>query len=342
MFDLRNHPIKLGVCQMILISIAASLSHSLSWAESGTNNISTGLTSNSIIGNNSQQTTDTGVAINGSVNGSNVNNNQNRNLNVVQPVVLTAPQYSSGGSGGGAALILPRNPLPLGNAALGRSNFGLQFGVQNNPGISAITNGKENGMGWFVQGGLTIPFGKIPNAVSNPSNAQYDRIREDRLDAQRNVLGNMLPSDVPANPANTKVEGKVVGLNAYNYSTQSTDKIQPTGVSAIGDIGTPSPHVLALKPGKAFDQPLNTGSHVGDILVGKEYPYLGHTHSGWVKVLLPNGREAWTHARFEYIKFDYTEIDSLASANPAPKHDTTYRQQKTDTPITQMTRKRRG
>jgi hypothetical protein len=302
----------------LILPLLAGAIHFPVRAEDSTANVSTGITSNSVVGNNSQQATDTGVAINGPVSGSNLNNNQNRNLNLVQPIVMTSPQYSSGGRGGAAALVLPRNPLPLGNAALGRSNFGLQFGVQNNPGMSAITGGKENGLGWFFQGGLTIPFGKIPSAVANPANSQYDRIREDRMDSQRNVMGNTLPTE-SANRAEAKVQGKVVGLNAYNYSTLSTDKIPSQTNAGVGEIALPMPRVLALKVGKAFDQPLNTGTEVGQVQVGKEYPYLGHTHSGWVKILLPNGKEAWTNARFEYIKFDYTEIDALASDSPAPK-----------------------
>lgn len=308
----------------LVLSIGASVSLFPVWAEEATNNVSTGITSNSVVGNNSQQATDTGVAINGSVSGSNLNNNQNRNLNLVQPIVVTSPQYSSGGRGGAAALVLPRNPLPLGNAALGRSNFGLQFGVQNNPGLSAITGGKENGLGWFFQGGLTIPFGKIPSAVANPASSQYDRIREDRQDSQRNVMGNALPTE-SASRAEAKVQGKVVGLNAYNYSTLSTDKIPTQGLSSLGDVAAPMPRVLALSLGKAFDQPLNTGVQIGQIQVGKEYPYLGHTHSGWVKVLLPNGKEGWATSKFEYIKFDYTEIDTLASSNPASRPDDSVR-----------------
>jgi hypothetical protein len=44
---------------------------------------------------------------------------------------------------------------------------------------------------------------------------------------------------------------------------------------------------------------------------GVEYPYLGHTQTGWIKILLPNGIPGWSKTAFEYIKFDYTEVDEL-------------------------------
>jgi hypothetical protein len=71
--------------------------------------------------------------------------------------------------------------------------------------------------------------------------------------------------------------------------------------------------VLALAPSDAYTQPLDTGQKAGVIEAGKEYVYLGHTSSGWVKLLLPTGSEAWTVGRFEYVKYDFTQIDALAS-----------------------------
>lgn len=286
------------------------------WAEGGSTNVSTGVTSGSILGNNNQHATNTGVAVNGNVTGGNLNNNQNSNTNVLQPIVLTQPQYMSSGQGGSSTLVLPRNPLPLSNAAMGRSNFGLQFGVQNNPGISMMTNGKENGLGWFMQGGVTIPFGKIPNVVNNAQSQEYDHMRQDRIDDQRKVFAEPLASGAGSS-REARIEGKVVGLNAYNYATIPSQKLQLQGPPDIGEISQPRPKVLALLTTMAYDQPLNTGSKIGQVLTGKEYPYLGHTRSGWIKVLLPSGQEGWTTGKFEYIKFDYTEIDALAMSKPA-------------------------
>lgn len=280
-------------------------------------NVSTGVTSGSILGNNNQQATDTGIAVNGKVKDSNLNNNQNSNTNLLQPVVVTQPQYMSSGSGGNSTLVLPRNPLPLPNAALGRSNFGLQFGLQNNPGISAITNGRENGMGWFMQGGVTIPFGKIPNVIRNSQNQEYDDMRQNRIDDRRRVFAQP-QGEEGASPAEARIEGKVIGLNAYNYATIPSQRLPESAPQNIGEIVQPRPKVLALATAKAFDQPIHTGTLIGDVLKGKEYPYLGHTRSGWIKLLLPTGKEAWTTGKFEYVKFDYTEIDSLAMDGPGP------------------------
>lgn len=309
-------------------------------------NANTGILLNSVQGNHGQQANGAGVAINGDASHSNLNNNQNSNANYLQPVMVSQPNYASSGAGGTAALILPRNPLPLGNAGLGRSNFGLQFGIQNNPGISSITNGKENGLGWFMQGGLTIPFGKIPSVIQNQQLAKMDSLRENQLDNQRRVFGNLNPMD--PNNYNARVQGHVVGLNAYNYSTIPSGKITvpvPTPANGnIGEIVIPQPKVLALKPADAFSQPLNTGEQIGVVEVGKEYPYLGHTRSGWVKILLPTGKEAWTSTQFEYVKHDYTEIDTLAVAPVIPKSKTATVITKVQTAYTRDTnvRKRRS
>ncbi len=305
--------IRSGVFWQLGISLIIGLISAPVWAEGESTNVSTGVTSGSILGNNNQHASNTGVAVNGNVTGGNLNNNQNSNTNVLQPIVLTQPQYMSSGQGGSSTLVLPRNPLPLSNAALGRSNFGLQFGVQNNPGISMMTNGKENGLGWFMQGGVTIPFGKIPNVANNGKSQEYDNMRQDRIDDQRRVFAEPMPSP-SGQSREARIEGKVVGLNAYNYATIPSQKLQLQGPPDIGEISQPRPKVLALLTTSAYDQPLNTGSKIGQILTGKEYPYLGHTRSGWIKVLLPTGQEGWTTGQFEYVKFDYTEIDTLAAS----------------------------
>jgi hypothetical protein len=303
-----------------LTLFTANLIQAAAWADPASSgnstNVSSGIVNNSILGNGNQQANGSGIAINGNANGSNLNANQNSNTNLLQPIVVSAPNYDSAGRGGSAALVLPRNPLPLSNAALGRSNFGMQVGVQNNPGISALTGGKENGLGWFMQAGLTIPFGKIPAVLNTPNNTQMDNMRQNRLDDQRRVFGGMSPNAGAL--AERRVQGQVLGLNAYNYSTVSTGKLPLKTPSNIGEVTTPQPKVLALKPAEAFSHPLNTGERIGLVEVGKEYLYLGHTRSGWVKILLPNGKEAWTSTNFEYVKFDYTEIDDLAVDPSAP------------------------
>ncbi|HEY9686584.1 MAG TPA: SH3 domain-containing protein [Coleofasciculaceae cyanobacterium] len=292
------------------------------WADPTSSDVTanTGIVQDSIVGNQNQQNQNVGIGANGDITG-NANNNQNTlgASATANPITVVQPQYNTGSGGGGnAALVLPRNPLALPNATAGRSNFGLQFGVQNNPGLGALSGGGANALGWFMQGGLTVPFGKIPSIYYSPKNAEMDSLREDHMDAQRNVFGNANPINRP--PAQAKVEGRVVGLNAYNYSTVPAGKLplQMTNSTGVGEIVAPQPKVLALKQADAFNQPLNTGERVGAVEVGKEYVYLGHTRSGWVKVLLSNGREAWTSTQFEYIKFDYTEIDSLAVAPQLP------------------------
>lgn len=299
------------ILRLILLSLVCLILMSgISWSET---NINTGLVDDSIMGNNNQQANGAGIGVNGSVNGSNLNNNQNRNTNVLQPIMLSNPQYTGQGVGGNSAIVLPRNPLPMPNASLGRSNFGMQVGVQNNPGLSRLTGGKENGLGWFAQAGLTIPFGKIPTPYA--SNGLADPNRQKALADRRDVFGSALPQ------TKTNVKGEVVGLNAYNYSTISSGKLplQTASAAGIGDIVSPPPKVLALKQASAYTQPLFTGRGIGTVEVGKEYPYLGHTQSGWVKIMLPNGQEAWTSTQFEYIRFDYTEIDTLALRTPSSR-----------------------
>jgi hypothetical protein len=274
----------------------------------GTLNANTGLANESVIGNGSMRAQDTGIAVNGSkIKDSNLNNNQNQNsnINLVQPNVIGHENR-----GGSAALVLPRNPLPMPNAALGRSNFGLQMGVQNNPGLPTM-GGAANALGWFMQAGLTIPFGKIPEVYNNPNRASLDDDRKQQLQASRNVFGDSKSGQ--NNNAGKKVSGKVVGLSAYNYTTTPSGRVNPSGGPSLGKIEIPQPRVLALAPSDAYTQPLDTGQKAGVIEAGKEYVYLGHTSSGWVKLLLPTGSEAWTVGRFEYVKYDFTQIDALAS-----------------------------
>ncbi len=295
-------------------------------------------------GNQNFQANQTGVAINGDATGSSVVNNENHittgsntnqnqlnsnntnlnsnanmsqnlnqsyNQNLLQPVLI-APSNAVGGQGvgGNSMLVMPRNPLPLPNANLGRSNFGLQFGLQNNPGLSSFA-GRQNALGWFLQAGLTIPFGKIPDVYRNPQLGKLDDVRRETMDRERQVFGNVSPN---APQVSTSVQGKVVGLQAYNYSTIPSPKVAiPTNIeSAATEARAHQPKLLALKPGEAFTRPLDTGEKLGVVEVGREYAYLGHTRSGWIKILLPNGKEGWTNAQFEFIKYDYTEIDALA------------------------------
>lgn len=274
----------------------------------------------SIVGNGNQQADNTGVAINGSTSGSNINSNQNNlstgsniNQNTVSPVVIapTASQYSgvNGGAGGGAALVMPRNPLYLPNAALGRSNFGLQFGVQNNPGVSALTGGND-ALGFFLQGALTIPFGKIPEVISGGSNRNLDEVRQRNEDNRRLVFGNSTIVNTNPQPQPEAKTANSGSLGAVSYATTPSGLIDAD--DAIGQIELQRPKVLALAPADVFTRPLHTGEKIGAVEIGREYPYLGHTKSGWVKLLLPNGKNGWTSTRFEYIKYDYTQVDTLA------------------------------
>lgn len=285
---------------------------------------------------NAMVSSETGVAVNGDVDSSSINSNQttvttgsNTNMNVVAPTLLTPTQSlanggsAAGGAGGSAVLMLPRNPLPLSNAALGRSNFGLQFGLQNYPALGnlgGINSGGSNALGWFLQAGVTIPFGKIPSALTNKQHARIDDLRQQQMARERDVFGTMA-TQKPAhqNPPvnyNTDVRGKISGMGAYNFTTLPSAKINlPNGLDSLpnlGEIKMTQPRLLALSPSNVYTKPLNVGDKIGVVEVGNEYPYLGHTRSGWVKILLPNGKEGWTSTNFEYIKRDYTEVDELA------------------------------
>lgn len=260
--------------------------------------------------------------VNGNVTGSNLNNvgvttgdNTNSNTNnSVSQVIAPTQALSNGGS---SALVLPRNPLALPNANLGRSNFGLQFGVNNNPGFSNIFGNQSNAnsLGWFMQGGVTIPFGKIPDVIANPRNAQLDNTRQQRLEDSRQVFGSAQPGTPTAQ---TNVQGRVVSLNAYNYATTPSPKVasMTDAVKTIeADKLLAAPKVLALADGVVFSKPLGKGEKVGSVMLGEEYRYIGHTSSGWVKLILPNGREGWSKGQFEYLKNDYTEIDTITLHN---------------------------
>jgi hypothetical protein len=254
----------------------------------------------------------------------NINHNTTgNNTNQVQASV-----YNPNG-GGSAALVLPRNPLSLSNALMGRSNFGLQFGLQNNPnpwGGGSGGSGLASSLGWFVQGGVTIPFGKIPAPFRNQGSF-VDDARQLGLDRDRNVFGqaNSNPEQLQTR---TNVGGRIIGLNAYNYSTVPTGKIGgglPAAIEFGKDGSKPyQPKLLALAAGDVYTRPLNTGERTGVVEIGKEYPYLGHIRAqgsqpGWIKILMPNGTEGWVSTKFEFVKTDFTEIDDLAVA-PAPKN----------------------
>jgi hypothetical protein len=286
--------------------------------------------------NNNMTAENTGVAVNGNADNANVNNNQNtlttgnnQNVNMLAPRVSSAPVvapliYSpTRGGSSQSVMVLPRNPLSLPNANLGRSNFGLQFGLQNNPGLGGFGGGGlGNALGWFMQGGVTIPFGKIPDVIAQQNGHKMDDVRQSNMERERMVFGNLQPHHGPSQPAKglpakTDVQGKVVGLGAYNLTTLPSAKISlPESTPAVGaePVRLNPPKLLALSQAPVFTRPLNTGDKVGMVEIGNEYPYLGHTRSGWVKVLLPNGAEGWTSTHFEYIKNDFTEVDSLAVA----------------------------
>jgi hypothetical protein len=298
-------------------------------AGASTINANTGVNNGGVIGNNSGSFNDVGIGVNGNLTG-NANNNQNtayaqnQNMNAVQSANnVYVPSQAAGGN---SAIILPRNPLPLPNANLGRSNFGLQFGVNNHP-YSGTFGGSSNALGWFMQAGLVIPFGKIPKPLIENSRManMLDNAREQQMSNSRNVFARPVPPNgqLDGRTVETKVQGRVQGLSAYNFATIPADKMDPNAISsAASTVGRPfmtRPKVIALAPGSVYSRPLNTGETIGNIEVGQEYPYLGHTKSGWVKVVLQNGKEGWSKASFEYLKYDFTEIDDLASLNEPVK-----------------------
>jgi hypothetical protein len=285
----------------------------------GVNGSATG----SVIGDGGTVISGTDVGIAGNVNGSqisNINNNlqSGSNTNTIGNTVYVPTVASSGGgNGGNSMMIMPRNPLSLQNAALGRSNFGLQFGVNNNPGLSALTGG-GSGMGWFMQGGLNIPFGKIPDVIRNQSGSQLDATRRAMMEDDRDVFGTLQKRNTAAQPnqrVEANVSGKVTGLSAYNFASIPSSKLDlPSAIPGLaGDLKiTPQPKVLAMAVGSVFDKPIDSSRKVGALDIGVEYPYLGHLRSGWVKVLLPTGVEGWANSQFEYIKNDFTQVDGLA------------------------------
>ncbi len=315
--SILNRPATLTLLAAFIVS---------AFSASGFAQVNTGVTQGSTIGSNNATCTETGTCINGSADGSNINDvntsvqtGDNTNQNSVS-TVLYSPTSSGGGAanGGNSALVMPRNPLMMQNASLGRSSFQMQVGANHQAGLAALT-GSSNALSWFAQMGLNIPFGKIPQPIAQQHNRKYDDARARRRDANRDVFGRLASASGSA--ARKSVSGQVVrpaakrGLNAYNYGTIPANKIQLPDLNKnpLFEMNQPSqPKVLALEPSSAFSRPLNTGDKVGLLEVGREYPYLGHTKSGWVKVLLPKGVEAWAQAKFEYIKNDYTEIDALA------------------------------
>lgn len=254
-------------------------------------------------------------AINGNVSGSNIvgtnvgvttgaNTNQNTNQTLV-----SSPAQAVGGS---SALVLPRNPLMLSNANLGRSNFGLQFGLNNNPVFGSIFGkGAGNALGWFMQGGVTIPFGKIPDIIAHPQNNQMDNQRLQRLDDDRQVFGALTPA------ARSTVEGRVI-MNAYSPSTVALPKVgsmQDTLKAVEVKAEGITPKVIAWSDSPIFTRPLEKAPKIGMTITGDEYRYVGHTSSGWLKLILPDGRQGWSKGQFEHLKNDFTQIDEITARN---------------------------
>jgi len=313
---------------IIASSLFLSLSFSTqSWAQTTLN---TGSVSSSQIGTTSS-INDTGLGIIGNINKSNINDNQATGGNSVNNVYVPT-------GGGTSAIVLPRNPLTLVTPQnTGQSVFGFQAGVQNNPYPTSIgTMGGTSALGWFAQGGVTIPFGKIPSILRNNSNTADDA-RQLGLDQDRNVFGQVNPQ-LQQQPiqAQTNVNGRLIGMNAYSYATTPTGKISVPGSIELGGKETPyQPKLLALAPGDVFTRPLNTGEKAGVVEVGKEYPYLGHIRPqgkqpAWIKILMPDGTEGWVSSKFEFVKTDYTEVDDLAVASPSKEakvanHGKTYK-----------------
>lgn len=293
-----------------------AIDQTASYANTPTVNANTGTMTNSVNGNGNMSAQDSGIAVNGAVSNANLNNNQNANSLVnggnqnyvnsqsnVQPTIIVP---------GGGVVAQARQPLLMPNAMLGRKNLMFQWGLQNNPMYGF--GGRQNALSWFFQGGLSIPFGKIPDVFRAPANRGYDDARQRDMERERNVFGTPVPETAKA-AAN--VQGRVLGMNAYNFTALPTDKISmPSTLDSglLGAGGKPfQPKLIATTPAEVFSRPLNTGEKVGVIKVGEEYPYLGHTRSGWKKILLPNGSEGWTNGQFEFLKYDFTEIDTTAT-----------------------------
>jgi hypothetical protein len=301
---------------LALVSVFTLQVSTASWADTPTTTNTGGSTMNNGVFEN------VGNGLNGSTNNGNMNSNQNsvtggNNLSQNQNTLYSPTQSVS--TGGTSALVLPRNPLALGNANLGRSNFGLQFGLNNNPILGNLNsvNGKTDAMSWFMQGGLTIPFGKIPDIIANPRNNQIDDIRQQRLMDERQVFGSMQNQQ----NARANVQGKVVRLNAYNYATSPSPKLEGLKDSLrqieAEKASLAVPKVLALAEATVYTKPLGKGDKIGSTTTGDEYRYIGHTNSGWVKIIMSNGREGWVKGQFEYLKNDYTDIDTVTLDNPA-------------------------
>jgi hypothetical protein len=318
----KEHGSLSSLCLVSVLGLCTLLSAPV-WAD-GATTTTTATTSSTAQPSNIQAGVfeNTGVGINGNANGANVSNNantvttgSNTNANSNQTLV-SAPAQAVGGS---SALVLPRNPLALGNAGLGRSNFGLQFGLNNNPVFGSIFGkGAGNALGWFMQGGVTIPFGKIPDIIANPQNNQLDNFRQQRLDDDRQVFGALAPNNGNAPASRATVEGRVVSLNAYNYSTAASPKIgllQENLKTVESKVDGSSPKVIALSDSPVFTRPLNKGQKIAVTAIGDEYRYIGHTGSGWLKLVLPDGRQGWSKGQFEYLKNDYTEIDGITARN---------------------------
>lgn len=325
MFQTHSKPLTSAVKFLCIISLISSCCTQPLMAQAQQTGAVNSTASNSASSGSTTATignyNNVGNGVNGSANGSLLNNNSTSvqtgaNNNTNSNNVYTPTQAVS--NGGSSALVLPRNPLALPNANLGRSNFGLQFGINNNPGFSNIfgNNNNSNALGWFMQGGFTIPFGKIPDILSNPRNAHLDDTRIQRMEDERQLFGSVRNPSIPA--PQTNVQGKVVNLNAYNYTTSASPKLAaPLATMPQIEVerNLNMPKVLALADASVFSKPLGRGDKIGMIQTGEEFRYIAHTHSGWVKIILPNGREAWAKGQFEYLKNDYTEIDTITLHN---------------------------